>query len=117
MPKYFQVTMAFEEEQENGKIKERKEVYVIEDEDPTAATAVAVDEYGTHETFRVVSVTETRIKDVSTMRERNANKPATDRARNLTQISFTSGGKTVVLGGGAGGDLGGDSDEALEGEE
>lgn len=81
MSKYYNVVIAFEEEQENGKTKERKETYLIEDETPESAMAEAVDEFGNNGTFRVVSVTETKVRDVSTMREREANKEVKQRSR------------------------------------
>jgi hypothetical protein len=67
---FYQVVMAFDEETEKG-TKTRKEAYLVEDLDPTAATAQAVDDFGTNETFRVVSVAETKIKDVSLERNRD----------------------------------------------
>lgn len=62
---YYNVVMAFEEENEKGAIKIRKESYLIKDLDPTAATAHAVDKFGSSGTFRVVSVVETKFRDVS----------------------------------------------------
>lgn len=81
MSKFYNVTLAFEVEQESGKVKERKDSYLIEDEDPTAAIAVAVDEYGGSETFRVVGVVETKIRDVMTERERKSNAELNKRSR------------------------------------
>jgi len=82
MSTFYNVTLAFEgEADKNGKVKETKITYLVEDEDPTAAIAVAVDEFGGSETFRVVGVVETKIKEVSTLREREANKVLNKRSR------------------------------------
>lgn len=82
MSKFYNVTLAFEgEADKNGKTKEIKESFLVEDEDPTAAIAVAVDEFGGSLTFRTVSCVETKIKDVMTERERTANATLNKRSR------------------------------------
>ena len=71
--KFYDVVIAFEEETEKG-VKIRKESYLVEDEDTTAATAQAIDDFGTNETYYVVSVTEKKYKDVCLARNRVAAK-------------------------------------------
>ncbi len=103
MSTFYNVTLAFEgEPDKNGKVKETKISYLVEDEDPTAAIAVAVDEFGGSETFRTVSCVETKIKDVITERERIANKELNKRSRVDFNIAaygaaVVSGGKTQVV--------------------
>ena len=69
---YFTTKTVYKSEDENGKVKKTKEVYLIEAESITEATAIAFQKFGEGVSdFSVTNVNETNYMDVITYAERH----------------------------------------------